>query len=223
VLASNAAATPPVWVAAWEAEGRPRATRAEVALPGETLDEYVGVYNIDKSLRFTLVRRGDGLVARLTGQAFLPIFASAKDELFYKAVDAQLSFGRDAAGKVESLTLHQNGRDLMASREPGQVPHFEFPNGPALAEYAGEYDFGQTEPGVTIKVRAVPDLLLVQLTGRPEFPVFCTAKDRFEYDVLVAALTFERDPAGKIVAVVLHQNGRDMRAPRLGAGSTAGP
>jgi hypothetical protein len=32
--------------------------------------------------------------------------------------------------------------------------------------------------------------------------------------VVVAALTFERDPAGKVVAVVLHQNGLDMRAPK---------
>jgi hypothetical protein len=45
--------------------------------------------------------------------------------------------------------------------------------------------------------------------------VFCTGKDRFEYDVVVAALTFERGAAGKVSAVVLHQNGMDMRAPRI--------
>ena len=52
------------------------------------------------------------------------------------------------------------------------------------------------------------------LTGQSALPVFCVGKDRFEYDAVVASLTFERDPAGKIVAVVLHQNGRDARAPR---------
>jgi hypothetical protein len=30
-----------------------------------------------------------------------------------------------------------------------------------------------------------------------------------------AQLDFERDAGGKVVAVVLHQNGRDLRAPRL--------
>ena len=114
VLASNASATPEVWLAAWNAKGSEPVTRTEVTLPAEVLDEYVGVYSIDKSARFTLLRRGDGLVARVTGQPFAPIFATAKDEFFYKVVDAQLSFRRNASGQVEGLTLHQNGRDLPA-------------------------------------------------------------------------------------------------------------
>ena len=214
VLASNAAANPPAWLASWAAAARPPVARSEVTLPSEVLDEYVGVYPIDKTARFTVIRRGDGLVARLTGQPFLPIFASARDELFYKVVDAQLSFHRNAAGKVEGLTLHQNGRDLPASRDSAPPPHVEFPNAAALAEYAGEYDFGNYQPGATITVRAVPGTLLVTLTGQPAFPVFAIGKDRFEYDVVVATLTFERDQAGKVIAVVLHQNGRDMRAPK---------
>jgi hypothetical protein len=31
-----------------------------------------------------------------------------------------------------------------------------------------------------------------------------------------AQLDFERDADGKVIAVVLHQNGRDMRAERVG-------
>ncbi|HEX5716414.1 MAG TPA: serine hydrolase [Thermoanaerobaculia bacterium] len=217
LLSSNAAANPDAWLAAWQATGREAVTRSEVALPAESLDEYLGVYAIDPSARFTLLRRGGGLIARLTGQPFLPIFASAKDEFFYKAVDAQLSFHRDASGRVKGLTLHQNGRDIPASREDGPPPRIEFPDAATLAEYAGEYDFGQFQPGGTITVRDTPTpevVLLVTLTGQPAFPVFSIGKDRFEYDVVKAALTFERDAAGKIVAVVLHQNGMDMRAPR---------
>ncbi len=214
VLASNATAGPDGWLAAREAEGRPPVTRAEVALPAATLEHYAGVYTIDKSTRFTLIQRGDGLLARLTGQLFAPVFASARDEFFYKAIDAQLSFHRDTEGKVSGLTLHQNGRDITAVRDPGPVPHFEFPNAAALAEYAGTYDFGQFMPGATITVSATSSGLAAMLTGQPAFPVFCVGKDRFEYDVVVASLTFERDAAGKVLAVVLHQNGRDMRAPR---------
>jgi hypothetical protein len=154
------------------------------------------------------------LVARLTGQQFLPIFASAKDEFFYKLVDAQLSFHRGADGKITGLTLHQNGRDLPASRDAGPAPHVEFPDLATLTEYAGDYDFGAFQPNATIKVAASPAGLLVTLTGQQALPVFCVGKDHFEYDVVAAHLTFERDKAGKVVAVVLHQNGRDMRAPR---------
>jgi len=214
VLASNGAADPTTWLAAWQAGERQPMAGSEVALPAEALEEYAGVYSIDKTARFTLLRRGDGLVARLTGQPFAPVFASAKDEFFYKAVDAQFSFHRDAAGKIDRLILHQNGRDIPASRDAGPPPHIEFPNAAALAEYAGEYDFGQIMTGATITVQAMPEVLLVTLTGQPALPVFSTGKDRFEYDVVVAALTFERDAAGKVVAVVLHQNGMDMRAPK---------
>jgi len=214
VLASNAAANPPGWLAAWQAAGSQPVAGTEAPLPAAALDEYVGIYPIDKTARFTLLRRGDGLVARLTGQPFFPIFASAKDEFFYKVVDAQLSFHRDASGKITGLTLHQNGRDIPASRDAGPAPHIEFPNAAALAEYAGEYDFGQFQPGATITVKATPEVLLVTLTGQPAFPVFSTGKDRFEYDVVTAALTFERDASGRVVAVVLHQNGLDMRAPK---------
>src|SRR3954468_2190911 len=91
ILASNGAANPEAWLSSWEAKSRPAVARAEVALPAETLDQYVGVYAIDKQARFTLVRQGNGLMARLTGQPFSPIFASARDEFFFKIVDAQLT------------------------------------------------------------------------------------------------------------------------------------
>ena len=96
ILASNSAAAPEAWIASWQGAGEPAMARTAVSLSTEVLDEYTGVYNIDASGRFTIVRHGDGLVARLTGQGFVPIFASAKDAFFYKVVDAQLLFRRGA-------------------------------------------------------------------------------------------------------------------------------
>ena len=214
VLVSNVAATPEAWLSAWNAKGRQTVTRTEVALPAEVLDEYVGVYSLDKVVRLTLLGQGEGLIARLTGQIFVPVFASAKDEFFYKNVDGQLSFHRNTSGQVDGLTLHQNGRDTRASRDPGPPPHIEFPNAAALAEYTGEYDFGQFQPGATIRVTKVAGQLVAMATGQSPFPVFNVGKDRFEYDVVAASLTFERDAAGKVIAVVLHQNGMDMRGPK---------
>ncbi len=129
-------------------------------------------------------------------------------------VDAQLSFHRNASGQIAGLTLHQNGQDVPARRDAAPPPHVEFPSPTALAEYAEEYDFGNFQPGATITVRATPEVLLARLTGQQELPVFSIGKDQFEYDVVVATLTFERDQAGKVIAVVLHQNGRDMRSPK---------
>jgi len=214
VLASNGAASPRAWLARWQAAGDEPVQRREIVLPAAALDACAGVYAIDKQARLTILRRGDGLVARLTAQPFFPVFPSAGDEFFYRAVDAQLSFHRDAAGKVDRLTVHQNGRDFTAVREAVPLPHVEFPSAAALADYAGEYDFGAFQPGSTFTISVSGETLLAKLTGQPAVPVYAVAKDSFEYDVVRAALTFERDAAGRVVAVVLRQNGLDMRAPR---------
>jgi CubicO group peptidase (beta-lactamase class C family) len=217
VLVSNANAYPVAWIAVWRTSGAmvSFAGPKEIALSAAAQDDYVGVYTIDKQARFTILRRGDDLVARLSGQMFIPIFASAKDEFFYKLLDAQLSFHRDAAGRVDRLTLHQNGRDIPAARDSAPAPLLEFPSVAALADYVGVYDLGVAKPGAEITVGVGGDTLTAALTGQRILPVFCTGKDAFEYDVVPASLTFERNPTGRVIAVTLHQNGGDLRAPRI--------
>jgi hypothetical protein len=56
--------------------------------------------------------------------------------------------------------------------------------------------------------------LSVQLTGQPRFPVFPSSKDEFFLKVVSAQISFVRDDAGKVVALILHQNGVDQRAAR---------
>jgi CubicO group peptidase (beta-lactamase class C family) len=89
----------------------------EVKIVGAELDDYVGSYRLGAAT-FTVTREGERLFARLTGQSAFQVFASAKDEFFYKVVDAQLSFTRNAGGKVDALILHQNGVDRRAERVP---------------------------------------------------------------------------------------------------------
>jgi hypothetical protein len=54
----------------------------------------------------------------LDGEGPAPIFASSRDEFFYRVVDAQIRFVRDSTGKGVSPVLHQAGRNLPASRMP---------------------------------------------------------------------------------------------------------
>ena len=91
----------------------------EIALPAATLAEYPGSYRAE-ALRatFTVTAREGGLAVQLSGQGAAPVFASARDEFFYRVVEARLNFTRDAGGRVTGLVLHQNGRDVPAQREP---------------------------------------------------------------------------------------------------------
>lgn len=205
---SPAAATP--------AAARP--AREETPLAADRLTAYPGIYDIDGRGRFTFVLDDTGrLRGRLTGQAFLPVFHAGNDRFFARAVAAEFQFARDAAGDIVSVTLHQNGREVPARRTAAAPPAVRFPPADKLRAYTGRF---QLAPGALFEIEVRNGTLFVKLTGQPALPVFCTADDRFVYEVVDAALTFERDAGGAVVAVTLHQNGRDQRAPRVPVAAT---
>jgi CubicO group peptidase (beta-lactamase class C family) len=92
--------------------------RVAVALPADSLDAYVGEYRLAPTLVLSIRKEGGALVAQATGQGSFSIYPSARDEFFLRVVDAQISFVRDATGRVASLVLHQGGRDTAAPRAP---------------------------------------------------------------------------------------------------------
>jgi uncharacterized protein YneR len=189
----------------------------EIALTEKAAAAYAGRYRLAPG--FDLVVRADGnqLRAAATGQGELPLFASGPDEFFYKAVDARVSFRRDAAGKVTSLVLHQNGNDMPAPRVEAEAPAAaaegkEIALDPAsLQAYVGRYPLA---PGFALEVTAEKGQLYVQATAQPRIPVYASATNEFFYKVVDARLTFERDAAGKVIAVVLHQNGQHVRGAK---------
>lgn len=191
------------------------AAREEVALTrGEKL-AYTGVYTLaDGRARFTVVAdAADQLRVRLTSQPFLPIHAAGGDRFFSKVVPAEFQFERDGQGNVHRLTLHQGGNAVPATRS-GDAPEILFPSVAELEAYAGSYELA---PGLIFEVSARPHALMVKLTGQPALPVHCTRPDHFVYDVVEAALTFERAADGRVTGLVLHQHGMEQRAPRAGS------
>ena len=99
-------------LSASEVPAEPKAIEVDAS----ALGEYVGKYQLHSGLVIDFTLKGDHLEAQVTGQPAFPIFASAKDRFFYKIVDAQLDFERDAGGKVVAVVLHQNALDLRAAR-----------------------------------------------------------------------------------------------------------
>ena len=55
-------------------------------------------------------------MAQATGQSQLEIFPISETKFYYKVVDAQITFNHDESGEVESLTLHQNGRNMPGKK-----------------------------------------------------------------------------------------------------------
>ena len=105
------------------------------------------------------------------------------------------------------------GKHLVSSAFPLPVLRRTVPLDPAeLAAYAGRYAI---RPQFVLTVRPSDGHLMVQATDQAELPVFPESKTRFFYRAVDAQLTFELDPDGHASAVVLHQNGRNLRGSRL--------
>jgi CubicO group peptidase (beta-lactamase class C family) len=80
-------------------------------------DSYVGQYKFPIiRTTITVTREGRQLFARLTGQSRLEVFPESETDFFYRVVDAQLTFRKDATGAVTDVILHQNGRHQKAAK-----------------------------------------------------------------------------------------------------------
>jgi serine-type D-Ala-D-Ala carboxypeptidase/endopeptidase len=186
----------------------------EIALPSASLDAYVGTYKLADNVLLQVFRVNDRLFARATGQGAFLVFPSAPDEFFAQVAGISMSFTRSADGAVNGLVLHQNGDRSAPKLSPSELPPElrEVDLGATtLGEYVGKYQFSFGVLDVTLK----GDHLDAQLTGLPTFAIYANARDEFFYKIVDAHLDFERDAGGKVVAVVLHQNGHDLRASRM--------
>jgi serine-type D-Ala-D-Ala carboxypeptidase/endopeptidase len=187
------------------------------------LEDYEGNYKLADKSMLMVFRINDGLFARATGQdafpvypsAPFPLYPSAPYEVFDKLFGISISFTRDSKGVVRGLILHQNGDRVAPKLSPSEVPA-KFReivlDAATLVDYIGKY---RLDFGAVVDFALKGDRLETQITGQPAFQVYASAKDKFFLKIIDAQFDFERDAGGKVNAVVLHQNGRDIRASRM--------
>ena len=85
-------------------------------------------------------------------------------------------------------------------------------NAENLKDYVGEY---QLSPTFSMTIRIDGDKLTVQATGQGVDGVLPYEGDKFFSKRVGAQIEFTRGADGKVDAMILHQGGRDMKAPRL--------
>ena len=94
--------------------------RKEMTLDSKAMSRYVGAYQFPAmgagaGPAMVITVEGNQLMSKLGNQGALPYFAESETLFFAKAVDAQLEFPKDG-DKAGQVTLHQNGRDIVAPR-----------------------------------------------------------------------------------------------------------
>ncbi|HEY2469073.1 MAG TPA: serine hydrolase [Terracidiphilus sp.] len=80
-----------------------------------------------------------------------------------------------------------------------------------LEQYTGTYAlFKEFDLVVTLE----NGQLMTQATGQGKFPIYAETETKFFPIVIPAEIEFVKDDQGKISSLILHQGGRDMKAPR---------
>jgi beta-lactamase regulating signal transducer with metallopeptidase domain len=81
-----------------------------------------------------------------------------------------------------------------------------------LDRYVGDYQLG---PSAVMSVTRKDQQLYAQLTGQPAVEIYPSSATNFFYKVVNANIDFVVDAQGPATALVLHQNGANMNAPRV--------
>lgn len=176
----------------------------------------LGNYPLSLSLVITVTAEGNDLFAQATVQPRVRLRPVSRDRYRIDGVPGEIEFRRTENGTaVTALLLHQHGISQSAPRlAPGSMPVMpaELALTPAeLDSYVGRYKLDAVEMAITRR----GDRLFAQITGQPATRIFAEATERFFFKDVNARLTFHLDGNGQVIALTLHQHGRDVRAARI--------
>jgi hypothetical protein len=188
-------------------------SKMEIPVAPEVLAQYVGVYELAPTFKLMITVEGNQLMAQASGQSKMPVFASSPTKFFYKVVDAQIEFLKDATGVVSSLVLYQNNREMPAPRISDKVEEKKAieVSRAILSQYVGTYEL---KPGFDMVITLENGQLITQATGQPKIPIFAESETKFFPKVMDAQIEFLKDDKGAVTHLMLHQGPAEIKAPR---------
>ena len=89
----------------------PKKAIVEVPVEDAVLKSYVGKYELMPGFTLTINKYDSQLKVQATGQSEGVIIPIAQNVFVIDGVEAKLTFNKNDAGEVESMTLHQHGQD----------------------------------------------------------------------------------------------------------------
>ena len=107
-----------------------------------------------------------------------------------------------------SLAAIVHGENVVLSAERKEIT--VLPN--ILEGYVGTY---QLAPKFNLMITVEGGQLMAQASGQSKLPVFARSDSRFFYKAVDAEIEFTKDEKGTVVGLILYQNGREMKAPRI--------
>ena len=89
----------------------------EIVLSENLLETYLGRYEIQPTFSIEITREGTDLFGQATGQQRFQLFPKNETEFYLKVVAAQITFNVSENQDVESLTLFQNGMEIVGKKK----------------------------------------------------------------------------------------------------------
>ena len=169
--------------------------RTYEAFVPERFDEFAGRYALEIAPDFIMefTREGNKYFTQATGQPRFEVFPGSDSTFFLKVIKAGVTFHIDKEGKVNDLTLHQNGK-VKAKKLTDEIWH---PSAKEIEMYSGRYYSEELE--TFYLVTSDKDANLVLKHRRSDDNVLHESKpDVFNGKMPVSMVTFIRDNKGQI-------------------------
>lgn len=186
-----------------------------VQLDEKTMDEYVGVYQINQQSERMIIREGNKLYSKRTGMPKIELQAIGNDEFYLYESLTTLRFERDATGAVNGMTLKtREGHVARAPKTDKPLPKEKVAITLAddvLKQYTGQYELA---PNFILSVRLEGNQLLAQGTGQPAFEIYPETETKFFVKVMEAELEFTKKEH-KVTGLVYSQRGRSVAAKKI--------
>jgi CubicO group peptidase (beta-lactamase class C family) len=189
--------------AAGEEAGEERAPA--VAVRGDLLDEYEGVYRLGPGWLVTISRNGQTLTVQATAEPRFPMRAVSQQEFFVEAYGASMTFGRSATGEVDHLTYGNiRAPRVGAASDSADDVH----------DYVGE--FYSEELDTSYRVAVENGILVARHRRHGDIPLVHLAGGEFRGTRwFVPTLEFDRDDRGRVIGFrITQERSRNIRFER---------
>lgn len=213
VLTNCTGSIEPDYMAKWAAAvlcGKDVKDRKAISLDIETMDEIVGVYQINKDETRTITREGNQLYSQRSGGMKQKIFPESKTQFFYKDSFSFFTIHRDKKGNVVKMVMRGSRQDEEAVKTNKKPPGREIVKlDPGIFDsYKGEY---VADNGMLMTIKQVDNKYIVAVKSQPEFECFPMSKTEFFLKAIDATLTFEKDSEGMVTGILLKMGPREIK------------
>jgi CubicO group peptidase (beta-lactamase class C family) len=95
----------------------PPTERKTIVISTSLLKKYKGKYELKPNVNFNITVEGNTLFLQAPGQSKkIELFAERENQFFVKVSTAKITFNTDNKGKINSLSLNQDGQQMLAKK-----------------------------------------------------------------------------------------------------------